>query len=106
MALGPPGVVAGADIGFFGGLTMLPAAMRASRNHEGARLVTLLPPELYRRWASLKQRYMGRDRGVERKRPLIAVYELYRKALEANGLRVGGVVTPWSRKCSSRAAWR
>ena len=37
---------------------------------------------------------MGRDAGVEKKRPLIAVHELYREALSRNGLRESGVIDP------------
>ncbi|VXB46332.1 Polysaccharide biosynthesis protein GumN [Luteimonas sp. 9C] len=94
VVLGPPGVTVGSDIGILRGLTMLPAAMRASRNPDGATLDALLPADLYQRWSTLKARYLGRDRGIERKRPAIAVYELYRAALDANGLREGRVITP------------
>lgn len=94
VALGPPGVQMGADIGFFGKLTLAPSAFRAMRNPDGATLDELLPPDLYQRWAKLKQRYIGRDRGIERKRPFIAVYQLYRAALEKNGLAEGGIVGP------------
>ncbi|NYZ62707.1 TraB/GumN family protein [Luteimonas deserti] len=94
VVLGPPGMRVGAGIGIFRGLTMLPAAMRASRNPDGATLDELLPADVYQRWSVLKARYIGRDRGIERKRPAIAVYELYRAALEANGLREGAVITP------------
>lgn len=94
VVLGPPGVRVGGDIGFSRGLTMLPAALRASRNPDGATLDELLPAAVYQRWSTLKQRYIGRDRGIERKRPAIAVNELYRAALDAHGLREGGVITP------------
>lgn len=92
--LGSPGVRVGSDIGFFSRMTMVPSALRATRNPDGATLDMLLPADVYARWAALKQRYIGRDRGIERKRPTIAVYELYRAALDANGLREGGVVAP------------
>ena len=92
--LGSPGISVGADIGFFRGLTLAPAALKAMRNPGGATLDEVLPPELYARWSVLRQRYMGRDRGVEKKRPLIAVYELYKAALERNRLRQGGIVGP------------
>jgi hypothetical protein len=94
VALGPPGAQWGADIGFFGKLTLAPSAFRAMRNPDGATLDELLPPDLYGRWAALKERYIGRDRGIERKRPFIAVYQLYRAALERNGLREGGIIGP------------
>ena len=92
--LGAPGVQMGADVGFFGRLTLAPSAFRAMRNPDGATLDELLPPDLYQRWASLKQRYIGRDRGIERKRPFIAVYQLYRAAIQKSGLTEGGIVGP------------
>jgi hypothetical protein len=92
--LGSPGVSIDADIGFFRGLTLAPSAFKAMKNPDGETLDQVLPPELYARWSVLKQRYLGRDRGVEKKRPLVAAYELYRAALEDNGLREGGVVGP------------
>lgn len=92
--LGQPGVRFGSDIGMLRGLTMLPSAMRAVRNPGGDTLDEVLPADVYARWAMLKQRYIGRDRGIERKRPAVAVFQLYRAALKANGLREGGVVGP------------
>ena len=92
--LSPPGVSMGADIGFFRGLTLAPAALKAMKNPGGETLDELLPAEVHARWARLKQRYLGTDRGVEKKRPLIAVYELYREALKRNRLREGGIVGP------------
>ncbi|KAF1692894.1 polysaccharide biosynthesis protein GumN [Pseudoxanthomonas koreensis] len=92
--LGPPGVSIGADVGFFRGLTLAPSALKAMKNPGGETLDELLPPGLYARWSGLKQRYMGRDRGVEKKRPLIAVYELYKEALDDSRLRQGGIVGP------------
>lgn len=92
--LGSPGVTINADVGFFRGLTLAPSAFKAMKNPDGQTLDQVLPPEIYARWSVLKQRYLGRDRGVEKKRPLIAVYELYKAALERNGLREGGVVGP------------
>ena len=92
--LGSPGLSVDADVGFFRGLTLVPSAMKAMRNPGGATLDKVLPPELYARWLPLKQQYMGRDRGVEKKRPLIAVYELYKAALDHSRLRQAGVVGP------------
>lgn len=92
--LGSPGVTINADMGFFRVLTLAPSALKAMKNPDGQTLDQVLPPEIYARWSVLKQRYLGRDRGVEKKRPLIAVYELYKAALERNGLREGGVVGP------------
>lgn len=92
--LSPPGVSISADVGFFRGLALAPSALKAMKSPDGETLDELLPDDVYARWSGLKQRYLGRDRGVEKKRPLIAVYELYREALKRNGLREGGVVGP------------
>lgn len=92
--LASPGISVGSDIGFFRGLTLLPSAMKASKNPDGQTLQDVLPPELYARWSVLKQRYMGRDGGIEKKRPLIAAFQLYSEALSDSGLREGGVIDP------------
>ncbi|AKC88415.1 polysaccharide biosynthesis protein GumN [Pseudoxanthomonas suwonensis] len=94
IVLNPPGVSIRTDAGFFRGLALAPSALKAMKSPEGATLDELLPADVYARWSGLKQRYLGRDRGVEKKRPLIAVYGLYREALKRNGLREGGVVGP------------
>ncbi len=91
--LDPPGWSVGADVGLFKGLTLLPAAMKAARNPDGRRLQDVLPADLYARWSALKQRYIGRDGGIEKDRPMVAANELYRKALAGNGLGRGPVVS-------------
>lgn len=89
-----PSVVVDADIGIFRGMALLPAMLRA-RNNPGKRpLRDMVPPEQYARWEVLKARYMGRDRGVEKRRPLLAAQELHAAALRRSGLRMGGVVGP------------
>ena len=94
VVVAPPSVAVGADIGVFRGMALLPAMLRA-RNNPGKRpLREVVSPELYARWEVLKARYMGRDRGVEKRRPLLAAQELYEAALKKSGLRMGGVVAP------------
>jgi hypothetical protein len=44
--LGAPGWNLDADVGFFRGLTLLPAAMKAALDPEGRRLDEILPPEV------------------------------------------------------------
>ena len=51
-----------AGIGFFRGMTLLPAMLGARKNPEGAKLQEVLPPDLYARWLALKARYIGRRR--------------------------------------------
>lgn len=92
--IAPPMISVGSDIGFFRGMTLMPAALRA-RNNPGRRpLRDMVTPDLYARWEVLKARYIGRDRGVERRRPLLAAQELYEAALRRSGLRMSGVIWP------------
>jgi hypothetical protein len=64
--LGPPGVTIGADIGFFRGLTLMPSALKAMKNPDGATLDEVLPPDIYQRWSMLRQR-LSRPRQGRRK---------------------------------------
>ena len=52
----------------------------------GCQLADVLPPELYARWTALKQKYIGRDAGVEKFRPMFAAQELYKRALDKSNL--------------------
>lgn len=87
-----PSLQLDAKVGFFGKLFLLPSAYGARKNEDGRSLQDVLPPAVYARWQVLKQKYLARDRGVERWRPLFASEELYRKALKANGLSRSGDV--------------
>jgi len=103
VVIAPPSVVVDADVGVFRGMALLPAMLRA-RNNPGKRpLREVVSAEQYARWEVLKARYMGRDRGVEKRRPLLAAQELYEAALRRSGLRMGGVIEPVVRK-ARRAA--
>ncbi|GAA4862274.1 TraB/GumN family protein [Luteimonas vadosa] len=90
----PPSLSVGANAGFFGTLALLPKAMAARNNPGGQRLVDVLPANDYARWQALKQRYLGRDRGVEKRRPMFAAMTLYEAALDRAGLATGGVISP------------
>ena len=92
--LASPGITVDADVGFFRGLTLLPSAMKASKNPDGQKLQDVLPADLYARWSVLKRRYARSDGGIEKKRPLIAAYQLYAEALSDSGMREGGVIDP------------
>ncbi|MET0807933.1 MAG: TraB/GumN family protein, partial [Pseudoxanthomonas sp.] len=84
--LGSPGWGLDADVGFFGRLTLVPSALKAARDPDGRTLREVLPPDLYARWAQLKQRHIGRDGGIEKDRPLVAATQLYAAALKDVGL--------------------
>lgn len=90
-----PGVRVDADIGFFGSLRLLPTALRARNNPDDKTLAEVLPPELYARWQVQKAKYLGRDRGVENRRPVFAAYELMDEALDDLDLKRENIV--WDR---------
>lgn len=91
-----------ANIGFFRGMRLLPAALRARKNPDGAELMDIVPPDLYARWAKLKAIYIGRDKGVESWRPMLAGFELYTKALDKSGLARSNVVWPTVRQLAKK----
>ena len=88
----PPSFTLGSDVGMFRGLMLVPSLLKARRNPEGRSLREVVPEPLYARWAPLKQRYLGRDRGVERWRPIFAAQELYEAAMRRSGLSRDDVV--------------
>jgi uncharacterized protein YbaP (TraB family) len=92
--LASPSVKLEADVGFFGKLALVPSAMKAMKNPDGATLQQVLPADLYARWVPLKAHYLGRDGGIEKKRPMIAASELYQAAIKKNGLSRKPVVWP------------
>ncbi|MBB6599800.1 TraB/GumN family protein [Luteimonas sp. MC1825] len=98
-----PYVAVNSDIGMFRGLALVPAMLRARNNPAKRPLRDVVSADLYARWQLLKARYMGHDRGVEKRRPLVAAQELYEAALKKSGLRMGGVVTPVVRRAARDA---
>jgi uncharacterized protein YbaP (TraB family) len=91
-----------ANIGFFTGMRLLPAALRARKNPDGAELKDVLSPDLYMRWSKLKKTYIGSDRGVEGWRPMFAGFELYEKTLDKSGLTRSNVIWPTVRKLAKK----
>ena len=72
--------------GLVGGMFLLPSALRARNNPDGQRLQDVLPAADYARWQRLKAHYLGRDRGVEKRRPIAAALALREEAFERNDL--------------------
>ena len=101
LVLGPIDVKAG--IGFFQGLRLLPTALKARDLPKGESLSGVVPPDLYARWAPLKQRYLGRGDRVEHWRPMFAAGELYEQALDAAQLDRRSDVWPVVQKAAKRA---
>lgn len=98
----PPAYVLDAGVGRLRGLTMVPAMLRARRNPDGRTLAERVPQDEYARWLPLKARYLGRDRGVERWRPIFAAHALYEAAIEQSGLDDARVVEPVLRRAARR----
>ncbi|MEW6370845.1 MAG: TraB/GumN family protein [Pseudomonadota bacterium] len=71
------------------GLGALPFLIGIKKNPDGATLKDVLPPELYARWAPLKQKYFGKDDDIERERPVFVAQELHRRAMVEAGLYKG-----------------
>ena len=80
-------------IGFFRGLTLLPAMIDARHNPDDAKLKDLLPADLYARWLVQKKLYLGNESGIESWRPLFAAYKLRKAAFDDLKLREDGAVT-------------
>lgn len=81
------------DTGWFKGLMLLPSLLGARKNPDGKTLQQVVSPQSYARWQALKARYIGRDRGVEKWRPLFAAQELYKEAMKESGLRGKDIVS-------------
>jgi hypothetical protein len=76
----------GLTLSLWGKVKALPLAIGFEDNPDGARLVDVLPAETYDRWQVLKAKYIGKNDGIERQRPIFAADKLYRSGLEKNGL--------------------
>ncbi|MGJ4803900.1 TraB/GumN family protein [Luteimonas sp. SDU82] len=98
----PPSFTLDADVGVFRGLMLVPSLLKARRNPDGRSLQEVVPPALYARWSPLKQRYIGRDGGVERWRPIFAAQELYESAMRRSGLSLDDVVDKEVRRIAKR----
>lgn len=97
-----PSVNLKADIGWFRGLLLLPAALGSRSNPDKAKLIDILPADLYARWLTLKKQYIGRNSTIEKRRPLIAADKLYEKAIRKAGLSLDSVVAPTVKKLGKR----
>jgi len=100
----PPSFTLDADVGVLGGLMLVPSLLKARRNPGGRSLQEVVPATLYARWSPLRQRYLGRDRGVERWRPIFAAQELYEAAMRRSGLSPDDVVDKQVRRLAKRHA--
>ncbi|MET0255096.1 MAG: TraB/GumN family protein [Luteibacter sp.] len=89
----PPKVEIKPNTGFFGRLALLPSLIGVRNSPDGKTLQESVPPEVYTRWLTVKAKYIGDDRKVERYRPIFAVLELYKAAVRKTGMSRSGGVT-------------
>jgi uncharacterized protein YbaP (TraB family) len=69
-----------------GGIFLIPSLLKARNNPGKETLQDVLPADVYARWTVLKKKYLGRDRGVEKRRPLMAAQKLDQEAMDDSGL--------------------
>lgn len=100
--IAPPNVDFQFDRGTFGMLMLLPTAMGARKNPDKETLEDQLSPGLYARWLVQKKKFMGRDRGVEKFRPIFAANELFEAVLDDLDLSAKPVVWPLVEKAAKK----
>ena len=100
----PPKVSVSVDGGALRGLLLVPSLMKARNNPDGDTLQDVLPAADYARWQRLKALYLGRDRGVEKRRPMLAAMELREKAFDRVDLSWRDVVGRAVRSAAKRAS--
>jgi hypothetical protein len=88
--------------GIIGGLFLLPSLMKARNNPDGQPLSEIVPPEDYARWQVLKQKYLPRDKAVEKRRPIFAAGALLEEAIDEAGLSFKDRVLPVVKKAARR----
>ncbi|HET7845529.1 MAG TPA: TraB/GumN family protein, partial [Xanthomonadales bacterium] len=88
--------------GFIGGLFLLPSLLKARNNPDDAPLSAVVSPDDYARWRVLKQKYLPRDKDVEKRRPIFAAGALAEKAIENAGLSFKDRVLPVVKKAAKR----
>ena len=64
----PPTVSMRAEGAAFGGIFLIPSLLKARNNPQKESLADVLPAQDYARWSGLKRKYLGRDRGIEKRR--------------------------------------
>lgn len=102
MILYPPSLKFDLGMGRLRSLMLLPSLLKARRDPDGDTLAERVGADDYRRWLQLKQKYLGRDRAVEKRRPLFAADELYRAALKRSGLELRGLASPVLRRVAKK----
>ena len=81
-----------ADIGPIKAVQLYLQFRKLRGNAAGERLETVLPPPLFSRFEALRTKYAPRDRSMLERRPIFAVLELQRAAIDRTGLSFSNAV--------------
>jgi len=84
--LNPPGVNLTTGRGRLHAMTLLPSVLGARKLPGNQTLADVLAPDLHARWTVLKAEHLGRDRGIERWRPVFAAQKLHGRVVERAAL--------------------
>ena len=98
----PPGASMRAEGAAFGGIFLLPSLMKARNNPGKETLQEVLPAADYTRWSALKQRHLGRDRGIEKRRPILAAAKLQEEALDDADLTLDNLAAKVARRAAKK----
>lgn len=82
-----------AKIGFFSQLALLPSVIGFKKSPDGLTLQEKVPADVYERWLTLKEKYIGKDRAIEKYRPIFAGHELLETAQKKAGFDNEDMVT-------------
>jgi hypothetical protein len=74
-----------AKVGFFSQLILLPSLMGIKKSSDGVGLEEKIPADVYSRWLVLKEKYIGKNKAIEKYRPLFAGQELIEQAQKTAG---------------------
>jgi uncharacterized protein YbaP (TraB family) len=96
----PPAVTA--ELGFFKSLSLARTAIGIKKNPKKQKLKEILPADLYTRWLVLKKQYIGKNKGIEKTRPIFASQKLLDKALKKTGLTNDTGINKKLRKVAKR----
>jgi len=83
------GVNIGPNISLLRGLTLIPAAMKATKIPDGKTLKDVLSAETYGKWLAMRQKYGSKDDDIERFRPAIALEMLRGAVMKKSDLQGG-----------------
>jgi len=88
--------------GIIGGLFLVPSLLKARNNPDDQPLSAVVPADDYARWTVLKQKYLPRDKNVEKRRPIFAAGALLDQAIDKGGLSFKDRVLPVVKKAARR----